>query len=246
MSAPQEVAQPPRLAAWFVDLFAPDGEAEPISGDLFEEFSAIASGKGTSAARSWYWKQSLKSTAHLFGTALRSAPWLIAFTTLAGFFILWYARNVLNLPTHLVSAVIDHYSGFYAAHFSGWQLCLNYGIPAVGWAFAVVVGCLIAVVAKGREIVATATFGIFQFLLANILASLLFLFIQEVLLGRHLILSNTGYIRITIPVIYHYGGIGALALFFISPFTTVLAPVLGGLIVRKTRSAATQSHPVVN
>ena len=73
--------RPPRIAAWLVDLFAPD-ETETIAGDLLEEFSELASKLGVTSARRWYWRQSVKAIAHLVATAFRDAPWLIACTRL--------------------------------------------------------------------------------------------------------------------------------------------------------------------
>jgi len=227
-------ATPSCVAAWLVSLFALQNDAEPILGDLAEEFSAIESGSGTCAARRWYWRQSLRSAARLFWMAFRSAPWLIACTTLAGLLILWYSRN---LPTRLVCAVIDRDSSFYMNHFSIWQFTLNYGIPAVGMIVAVLVGCLIAIVASGREIVATATFGMFELVGAPILMWALFVATQA-FFGHHLMFSepsSAAYIPLTISVIYHFGGVGGLVLYFTQPFTAVLLPVFGGTVIRNAR-----------
>jgi hypothetical protein len=233
-------ARPARIATWLISLFVLDNQAEPIEGDLLEEFSAIASRTNPAAARRWYWKQSLKTSAHLAWISLRSAPWQIAFTTLAGFSILWYVENQLGLPTHLVCAAIDRYSSFYMNHFSIWQFCLNYGIPAVSWILVVLVGCLIALVARGREIVATATLGLFQFLTAPLLTYLL-LFAYRALSGHVLISAGPAYIPITVSVIYRSQGVGALVLFIISPVTTVLSPIVGGMLVRKLRQSAART-----
>ena len=66
-------AQPPRIAVWLVNLFIPAAEAEPILGDLLEEFSRLA-GKSTFFAHRWYWRQAWKTIAHLGGNGLRNAP----------------------------------------------------------------------------------------------------------------------------------------------------------------------------
>jgi hypothetical protein len=195
------------------------------------------------AARLWYWKQSLKTSTHLVWTSLRTAPWLIACTTLAGFAILRYAQDVANLPTRLVCAIIDRDSSFYMNHFSSWQFSLNYGLPAVNWIFAVLIGCLIAAAAKGREVVATAIFGVFELLVAPILAFLLLVVVEQMILGHHLIFSDSVYIRLGVADIYHYGGLGGLLLYFTQPLTTVLLPVIGGTIIRKIRSLAAQPRP---
>lgn len=66
--------QPPRIAAWLVDLFTPVKQAESIPGDLLEEFLDLTSKLGVARARRWYWRQSLKTIAHLIGTE----GWLLA------------------------------------------------------------------------------------------------------------------------------------------------------------------------
>jgi hypothetical protein len=239
MNSPAAAARPPRFAVWLVAAFALDTQAEPVEGDLLEEFSAIASNANPSAARSWYWKQSLKTCALLAWTSLRTAPWLIACTSLGGFYLLWITRN---LPTHFVCAAIDHDAGFYTNHFPAWQFCLNYGIPAVSMILTILVGYLIALVARGREIVATATFGAFRFLTAPVFATLLFLFIHEALPGHHLVvmLPDPDYIRVSLAFMYH-GDLAALVLFCVSPFTTALLPTIGGMIVRKIRQSAARA-----
>ena len=47
--------QPPRIATWLVNLFAPAEEAASILGDLVEEYSRLASKSGVGVARNWYW-----------------------------------------------------------------------------------------------------------------------------------------------------------------------------------------------
>ena len=69
---------PPWVASWLVDLFTPIGQTETIQGDLLEEFSEVASKSGVASARRWYWRQSVKSVAHLIGTGFRAAPWTAA------------------------------------------------------------------------------------------------------------------------------------------------------------------------
>lgn len=229
---------PPRLASRLVSLLALDNETEAIEGDLLEEFSSVASRANPAAASRWYWKQSLKTSAHLAWTSLRTAPWLIAVTALVGFLILRYSQHGLNLSTRLVCAIIDHDSAFYMNHFSAWQFCLNYGISAVDAILVLIVGCLIAMVARGREIVATATFGVFQLVAAPIPVLLLFVFAGQVLFGRHWMFSDSSNIRVALAYIYQSGDIGGLILYFISPLTTVLLPIFGGMIVRKIRRSA--------
>jgi hypothetical protein len=244
---PASPARPPRLASWLASLFALDNQAEPIEGDLLEEFSAIASRANPAAARRWYWKQSLKTSAHLFWTSLRTAPGLIAATTIGAFFFLWATQW---LPVRLVFGVLEHYSGFFDAHFDGWWFCVHYGGAIVGWIVAILLGCLIGVVARGREIVATAAFGVFRIVGAPIPTIALF-WTCRAILPHHLLQLmswNTSYIGVVVvrginfAEAYRqgYGRIGLLFLYYIQPFASVLPPILGGLLVRRIRQSASR------
>lgn len=74
----------PRLGTWLVELFASAEQAESIPGDFHEEFSDLVSKCGVVSARSWYLRQSLKTVAHLFGSAFRPAPGRIAVAVFLG------------------------------------------------------------------------------------------------------------------------------------------------------------------
>ena len=236
------VVQPPRIAVWLIELFASDAQIEPVQGDLLEDFSLIASRSGIPAARRWYWKQSLKTSLQLFRSGFRSAPGLIAVTTIGAYFFLWATQW---LPARLVIDVFDHYPGFFDAHFYCWLLCLHYGGPIVSWIVAILLGCLIGVVANGKEIVATATFGVFRIVVAPIFTIALF-GAYMALLPHNYRNSNLGYIGVVVmrgvnfAEAYRqgYGRMGFLFLYFIQPFASVLLPILGGVIVRRFRLTA--------
>jgi hypothetical protein len=148
--------QPPRIAAWLVGLFTSDQEAESIPGDLLEEFSHFASKSGVALARRWYWRQTAKTIAHLAGSAFYSAPWLMAAVVVGGF---WLHRFVSGLPGKALSAVTDKYLAFWSAHFQAYLWVLNgMGIAHLMGSF--LVGCMVAVVAKGREMVATVALAL--------------------------------------------------------------------------------------
>jgi len=78
--------RPPRVAVWLVDLFTPNKQAESIPGDLLEEFSELASKSGDAFARRWYWRQSVKTVAHLIVTGFLVMPWLTAGTVVGSAF----------------------------------------------------------------------------------------------------------------------------------------------------------------
>ncbi len=240
--------RPPRIASCLIGMFAPQQQAEAIDGDLLEEFSEIKISRGAPAARRWYWKQSLKTSVHLFCVGLRSAPGLIACTTIGAFFFLWATQW---LPVHLVFGILERYSNFFDAHFRFWWFCVHYGGAIVGWTVAVLLGCLIGLLAKGKEVVATATFGVFRIVGAPFLTILLFR-ASIALLPHHVLEfmgSNVGYIGVILmrginfAQAYRqgYGRIGLLLSYCIQPFTSVFLPILGGLIVRKVRQSSART-----
>jgi hypothetical protein len=191
----QPAARPPRIASWMIGMFASQQQAEAIDGDLFEEFSEIKISRGEWAARRWYWKQSLNTSVHLFWTAFCSAPGLIAVTTIGAFSFLWATQW---LPGRLVYGVLEHYSDFFDAHFYGWWFSVHYGGAIVGWTVAILLGCLIGAVARGKEIVAAATFGVFRIVGAPILTIALFWSYRALFPHDHFMNWNTAYIGVVV------------------------------------------------
>ncbi len=148
--------QPPRVAIWLVILFTPAEEGESILGDLLEEFSRLASKSGIAVARSWYWRQAMKTIAHLAGTGFRVAPWWTTAAVVGGFLLL---RFVSGLPERAIFAVLERYRVF-DHRFDAYVFFATHGI-AMGHVIAsMFVGCFVALAAKGREMVATMTLGL--------------------------------------------------------------------------------------
>jgi hypothetical protein len=148
-------AQPPRIAVWLVNLFIPAEEAESILGDLLEEFSRLAS-KSTFFAQRWYWRQALKTIAHLGGNGFRSAPWSTAAAVIGGFVL---HRFVSGLPDKILSAVTDRYLAYWSTHFKAYNWVLK-GMPIEQLIGTMFVGCVVAFAAKGREMIATMTLAL--------------------------------------------------------------------------------------
>lgn len=156
MTSRTAIVKPPRMANWFVKLFADGEEAESLQGDMLEEFSHLASKSGVVFARSWYWRQTRNTIAHLAGTAFRVAPWSMAGTVIGGFLL---NRLVSGLPERAIFAALHRYQIF-DHHFSAYVFFATYGI-AIGHVIAsLFVGCAVAVAAKGREMVATTTLAL--------------------------------------------------------------------------------------
>ena len=156
MTSPADFLRPPRIAAWLINLFAPAEDSASIVGDLLEEYSRCASRSGVAFARRWYWRQTVKSIAHLFACGFRGAPWSTAAAVAGGFLLL---RFVSGLPDMLLSAITDRYLAFWSTHFPAYVWVLRAMLPAHFIAITFV-GAVVALLAKGREMVATMTLAL--------------------------------------------------------------------------------------
>jgi len=153
MTSAADFVQPPRIATWLVNLFTSSDE-ESISGDLQEEFSQLEKKSGLAFARRWYWRQTLKTIAHLFGGAFRAAPWSTTATVVGGFLLLQFASR---LPDKALSVVTDRYLAYWSNHFSAYMFWATDGMLIAHLIVSMFVGCVVAFAAKGREMVATIT-----------------------------------------------------------------------------------------
>jgi hypothetical protein len=155
MTSHAQFVRPPRLATWLVNLFV-SGEEESMVGDLCEEFWQIASTAGAAPARRWYWRQSGKTIAHLFCTGFRAAWWRTVAAIVGGFFV---GGFVNGLPDKALSAVTDRYILFWSSHFQAYMWVLK-GMLIEHLILSILVGCIVASAAKGREMVATITLAL--------------------------------------------------------------------------------------
>lgn len=150
-------ARPPRLADF--DFFVSSDEAPPMLGDLVEEFSTVATRKGISDARRWYWRQSMKTIFHLLMAQFRSASrWNVA-AVLGGVILLcltdgasWFSF-FLSEGRGLFSVITfsSNWPEPLRLLFVGTSLL---AIPELGAFFS---GWLIASLSRGREWVVTLT-----------------------------------------------------------------------------------------
>jgi hypothetical protein len=148
--------QPPRIATWLVNLFTVTTE-ESIVGDLFEEFLEVVSRSGVAAAKSWYWRQTLKTVFYLFGGAFRTAPRPTIAVVLGGFFL---GRVVSGLPHRLLSVVTDRYLFYWSNHFKIYMILATDGMMMMHVMSSLLVGCMVALAAKRRELVATISLAL--------------------------------------------------------------------------------------
>ena len=207
MSQTQPRPRPPRLAAWLVNLFTSGEDAESILGDLHEEFLDVASKSGIVPARRWYWRQSVTAIAHLAGAAFRTAPWSVVGIVLLGFLLRWVC---MATPGPLVMAILRAQRPYSNLHYGFYVWMLTYGVLIADVIQTLLIGCIVAAFAKGREMVATIALTF----VAAATASLLFL--------------TTGgpwsHFAYSWP-------------FVIMELVNLLWIVLGGVIVREIRSA---------
>lgn len=210
MMSQSTLAHPPRIASWLVELFAPAEHAESILGDLLEEFSDLASKLGLAFARRWYWRQSAKTIVHLFGTGLRIAPWSILGIVLGGFLLLPFG---ISLAEPGIVGVIHLYRNHvtpYYAHLATYVLWLNAAILIGRLLSSLFIGCIVAVVAKRREMVATITLGL----------------IWEAMAAK----------AILVLVTRHWPEQAFRLPFLVDQFGSSSLIVMGGVIVREIRS----------
>ena len=151
--------QPPRLAFWLVDLFTVPNDAEAIMGDLLEEFSYVASKSGVAYARCWYWRQALKTIAHLIYSAYRIAPWSTASAVVVGFLLPRFVTGFLGFPERAIFAVLEKYQ-VPDRHFNTYVFFATTGMDIGFLIVFLFVGCVVALAAKGREMAAAITLSL--------------------------------------------------------------------------------------
>ncbi len=149
--------QPPRLAVWLLTLFALDDEAESILGDLLEEFTLLASSSGFPFARRWYWRQTLKTVYQLADHGFRTAPWSTMVAVAGGFSLRGVVAGRVE-PS--IFSVLERYH-VYEHHFSTYMFFASTGIDIGHLITFLFIGFVVAFAARGRELVATMSLGLF-------------------------------------------------------------------------------------
>ena len=214
MMSQASLDQPPRVAAWLVDLFTPDERAESIPGDLLEEFSDLASKSGVASARRWYWRQSVKTIAHFISTGFRVAPWSIVGTVLGGYLLLAFGAS---WPEQAIVGVLHfrrHHVTPYYANLDAYVFWLNTSILIGRLLMSLFIGCIVAAAAKGKEMVAAMTLGLVWAAMAGV--------------------------GILVLVTRHWPEQAFFLPFLVDQFGTSGMIVMGGIIVRESRSAVSR------
>ena len=210
MTPQSQWIQPPRFAVWLLTLFALDDKAESILGDLVEEFTQLASKSGGPFARRWYWRQTLKTVLQLAILGFRASPWLTAAAVVGGFFLRGIVGRLVE-PT--IFAVIEKYQ-IPEHHFSAYVFLATTGIDTGYLITFLFVGFMVALVAKGREMVATMSLGLFW--------------------GALTVVS--------FPAVVMQSGYGTALSRAMVYFADSLAIVIAGMIVRTHRLRAAARH----
>jgi len=213
------LVRPPRIASWLVYLFTPGEHTESIAGDLLEEFSDLASKSGVAFARRWYWRQSAKTVVHLIGIGFRVAPWSIVGTVLVGYLLLVFGDS---LPEEAIVGVIHfrrhHVTPYYnQTQLATYVLWLNTSILIGRLLMSLIIGCFVALAAKGREMAATMTLG--------------------------LVVGTSVGVFLVVGVLRHWPQNAYLLPFLVDQFAHSIAIVIGGIIVRESRSAMSRRLP---
>jgi hypothetical protein len=143
---------PPPVAVWLIGLLAPAEEAESILGDLFEEFSVLATKSGMALARNWFWRQTIKTVPRLAAFGFRTAPWMTAAAVVGGFLL---RKLVAPLVGSATFAVLDRYQAFFEHHLSAYLFFASTGLDIEHLISFVLIGFIVAFVARQREMVAT-------------------------------------------------------------------------------------------
>jgi len=156
--------QPPRIAGWFIDLFVPNEQPASIPGELLEEFSDLASKSGLASARRWYWRQSAKTIMGLIGTGFREAFG----TVLGGFLLLEFSTS--NLQRAVVAVILfrsHHVTPYYDSNRVATHFFWLKNVVLIGSLLeALIIGCIVGVATKGREMVSTMALSLVSFVMA--------------------------------------------------------------------------------
>jgi len=156
----QASLRPPPLAVWLVELFVSEEQASSVLGDLLEEFSGVATKSSISNARRWYWRQTLPTVLHLLGSGFRAAPWFMAAVVAGGIALVELGRLFTLWSVDKEFKYFNHYVFPYFYPGSPLKLSLglllaNGGTCLYRFTVEMLIGCIVALLSKQREMPAT-------------------------------------------------------------------------------------------
>lgn len=205
--------RPPRLAAWLIELFVPNEQAQSVLGDLLEEFSDVAAKSSVANARRWYWRQALPTVLHFLASEFRAAPWLMAGVAAGGVVLVELGRLFAGWFVNEGFLFLDLFVFPYYHPHSRFAIFLvvllsNSWIQLYRLTVSMLIGCIVALLSKGKEMSATLTLS----LVCSIPALTRFLLFLQ---------GNYEELRHWLIWVYFFGGLFAL--------------IAGGVVVRRHR-----------
>ncbi len=201
---------PPSFALWLVTLFSSADETETIVGDLLEEFSELASKLGVAFARRWFWRQSVGTITDVAVAGFRSAPFTMIGAVVGGSLL----TGLFRFFQPAMTTVLDRLH-LYENHPGAYIFFLSYGMLVGRIALYALIGIVVAVIAKGKEITATLVLS----------------FIGTAL-------TAAGFLFMMARNVHFWWGMIPWS------FASQLAIVIGGAIVRMGRSVRIGGHSV--
>jgi hypothetical protein len=150
--------QPPRIARWLLTLFTPAEVTESITGDLLEEFSGLVTKSGLAFARDWYWRQTLRTIAHVGGNAISGAPWLMLVTILGGSWLIGFATRS---SAHAMQTFLDAHR-VYESHPDVYLFWLKFPLEIGRVIICGLLGGMVALAAKRMEMIAVIGISLVQ------------------------------------------------------------------------------------
>jgi hypothetical protein len=214
----KRTVHPPQIAAWLVGLFIVEEQTDTQEQNHNEALSDSASTWGAGPARRWYRKQSAKTIAGHVARGFRTAPLLIVGVAFSGAFLLYLGtgsgyieETILRLLAFFNHHVTPYHDSKGAAVYLGrLEDAVLFGILLE----SLIVGCLVAAVAKRREMIATMSLSFISLLMTVTIY-------WEAIAAHHVDPS-------VFPKI------------MIDQLGASLVIVIAGIIVRELRSAATR------
>lgn len=158
MAYQPHLPSPPRIACWLLSLFTPAGEADPLVGDLFEEFSLIAIESGLPSAQIWFWRQTLGTIIQLIGLAFRTAPAVTLALVLGG---LWSIGWATRVSVNAAQAFGDAYR-LYESHPDAYLFLSNFPLTIGRGVLCCLIAVVISLIAKRRELPTTIALALAQ------------------------------------------------------------------------------------
>lgn len=208
----ERIVQPPRIAAWLVDLFVVQ-EQTGMQQQILDEFSDMVLRCGIGPARRWYWRRSAKTIAGLIGWGFRTAPWLIVAIALCGALVLLLGTSSLQRTIMAIIFSLNHHvTPYYDSKGADAYLSRVEDAVLIGSLLeSLIVGCFVAATTKGREMIATMTMGVVSLVMTAT--------IFWVLVATHAPIN---------PVLFPH--------IMIDQLSGSLLMIIGGIIVREVRS----------